>query len=348
VSAVAPTAARPSTGALLGMAPHRAVADFAGEERLAADLADCVGRIQEIVEGEPLIVASAVREMAAGGKRLRPLLVLATAYAGGTRPCTPAADRAVRAAVVVELLHLASLVHDDIMDEADTRHGVSSVNARVGTIQAILAGDYLLARGLADGSGLGRDEGVLAARTFTRLCEGQAQESAALFDPARTEEAYLAAIYGKTAALFQAACGLGAMAAGLSADTARAMEEYGRQLGMAFQLVDDLLDLTGDSATLGKPAGHDIVVGVYTLPLLRAMGRRPELRRVLANSDRETAAREAVAVVRDCGALDDVRHAVTRHCERAVEALSGAGGELGTAGVRFLTGLATTLTRRSR
>lgn len=348
MTAVASTAARPSTGALLTMAPHRAVADFAGEERLTADLAECVERIQKIVEGEPLIVATAVREMAAGGKRLRPLLVLATAYAGGTRPCTPPADRAVRAAVVVELLHLASLVHDDIMDEADTRHGVASVNSRVGTIHAILAGDYLLARGLADGSGLGREEGVLAARTFTRLCEGQAQESAALFDPARTEDAYLSAIYGKTAALFQAACGLGAMAAGLPAGATRALEEYGRQLGMAFQLVDDLLDLTGDSASLGKPAGHDIVVGVYTLPLLWAIGRRPELRRLLTNPDREAAAREAVPVVRDCGALDDVRRAVTRRCGRAVEALSGAQGDLGADGVRFLTGLATTLTRRSR
>lgn len=337
-----------SSPALLAMAPHRVVADFAGEARLTADLNDCVARIQEIVEAEPLVVAAAVREMAAGGKRLRPLFVLATAYAGGTRPCTPAAGRAVRAAVVVELLHLASLVHDDIMDEADTRHGVASVNARAGTIHAILAGDYLLSRGLTDGAGLGRDEGVLAARTFTRLCEGQAQESAALFDPARTEDAYLSAIYGKTAALFQAACGLGAMAAGMPAGATRALEEYGRQIGMAFQLVDDLLDLIGDAASLGKPAGHDILVGVYTLPLLRAMDRRPELRGVLANPDREVAAREAVAVVHDCGALDDARSAATRHCERAVEALSGAASDLGSGGVRLLTDLAATLTRRSR
>jgi geranylgeranyl pyrophosphate synthase len=330
-------------GDLLKAAPHRVVAEFGGRARLRADLTECVIRIGEIVAAEPLVIANALRGVTAGGKRLRPLFVLATAYAvlGGLDPRTR--DRAVDSGVVVELLHLASLVHDDVMDESMTRHGAASVNARTGNIGAVLAGDFLLAEALCLGCDLGPAVGAVAARTFTRLCEGQAQESAALFDPDRTESAYFAAIAGKTGALFESACRLGAMAAGLSAGSTTALAEYGLRLGVAFQLVDDLLDISASAGALGKPVGHDIVEGVYTFPVLRAMPGNPRLRHVLQSADREDAARTALGIVRNSGALAATRHEIMRWSNKAAVALSAADGDLDEAGTAMLANLASTL-----
>ncbi|GLY82480.1 polyprenyl synthetase family protein [Actinoallomurus iriomotensis] len=337
--------ARRRTGALLTAAPHRVVADFAGERRLAADLEECVGGVARAVAGDVPIIGEAVTEILAGGKRLRPLLVLAAAYAGsGER------ERSVTSGVVVELLHLASLVHDDVMDEAAQRHGVTSANARMGNVRAVLAGDYLLGRALAVACELGGTEGALAAGTFIRLCDGQARESAALFDPARSENDYYAAIEGKTAALFATSCRLGAMAGGLGEEATAALAEYGLQVGMAFQIVDDLLDLTATSGTMGKPAGHDIAEGVYTLPVLCALRERPELAGVLARARPDApdpeAVREAADIVRNSGGMAAARRAAERRTDRAVAALSGAAGEVGAERVAMLTDLAAALAGR--
>jgi geranylgeranyl pyrophosphate synthase len=346
--------ARPSirrrTATLLGTAPHRVVANFAGEDRLAADLEDCaVGVARAVAEDIP-IIAEAVTEILAGGKRLRPLLVLSTAYSGSAER-----ERSIRSGVVVELLHLASLVHDDVMDEASQRHGVTSANARMGNVRAVLAGDYLLARALAAACELGGAEGALAAETFTGLCDGQARESAALFDPGRTESDYYAAIGGKTAALFAASCRLGAMAGGLGEAATDALTEYGRQLGIAFQLIDDLLDFTATSGAMGKPAGHDIAEGVYTLPVLHALREHPPLDAVLrrARPDPATGApadpdavKEAAGIVRETGGLTVTRHAAERRTDQAIGALSGAAGEVGAAHVAMLSELVAALVGR--
>jgi heptaprenyl diphosphate synthase len=332
--------------ALLKAAPHRVVAAYGGESRLRADLTECVVRVTQVAAAEPMIISDALDGMVAGGKRLRPLLVLATAYAASGDLNPTARDRAVRGGMVVELLHLATLVHDDVMDEATTRHGVTSVNARTGNIRAVLAGDYLLAQGLCAGCDLGRAEGTVTAETFARLCEGQAQESAVLFSPDRTENAYFTAIAGKTGALFQTACRLGAMAAGLPPASTAALAAYGLRLGIAYQLIDDLLDVTTSSRKLGKPAGHDIVEGVYTLPVLRAMTEHPRLRQVLRDTDRDSAARTALDIVRNSRALADTREEIRRWSDRAVVALSAAREDIGTAGVAMLTELTSTLVAR--
>jgi heptaprenyl diphosphate synthase len=341
---------RRRTGALLTAAPHRVVADFAGERRLAADLEECAAGVASAVSGDVPIIGEAVTEILGGGKRLRPLLVLAAAYAGSGQR-----ERSVRSAVVVELLHLASLVHDDVMDEAAQRHGVTSANARMGNVRAVLAGDYLLARALAVACELGRAEGALAAGTFIRLCDGQARESAALFDPGRSESDYYAAIEGKTAALFETSCRLGAMAGGLGEEATAALAEYGLQLGMAYQIVDDLLDLTSTSNAMGKPAGHDIAEGVYTLPVLYALRERPELADVLARvrpdavtgapADPETV-REAAGLVRDGGGIAAARREAERRTGRAIAALSGAAGEVGAERIAMLSDLVTVLAGR--
>lgn len=331
--------------ALLQSAPHRIVANLTGARVLATDLAECLGRIDTIASAEPLIVSDVVAGVLAGGKRLRPLLVLATAYAASATPAPRERDRAVQAGAVVELLHLASLIHDDVMDESATRHGVESVNVREGNIRAVLAGDYLLSQGLLAGALLGAEEGAVAARTFSRLCEGQARESATLFDVDRSEESYLEAISGKTAALFAASCRLGAMAAGLPEEATEALAEYGQRLGLAFQLVDDLLDVTASADALGKPAGHDIVEGVYTLPVLHAMRERPALRELLHGRDR-AAASVAVRLVRETGGLEITRQAAVAQSARAVAALSGAGKHLSPTGIATLTELAKLLVER--
>jgi heptaprenyl diphosphate synthase len=345
-------AIRRRTVELLAAAPHRAVANFAGEGRLAADLDDCADGVVRAVADDVPIIGEAVAEILVGGKRLRPLLVLAAAYAGSPEPDR---ERSIRSAVVVELLHLASLVHDDVMDEAAQRHGVTSANARMGNVRAVLAGDYMLARALATACELGRREGALAAKAFTWLCDGQARESATLFDARRGESAYYAAIEGKTGALFATSCRLGAMAGGLGEEATEALAEYGLQLGMAFQLIDDLLDLTSTSGQMGKPAGHDIAEGVYTLPVLHALRERPRLAAILDRARPDAvsgapadpaAVREAADLVRESGGLTATRRAAEQRTDRAIGALSGAAGEVGAARIAMLSELVAALVGR--
>lgn len=343
-------ALRRRTEELLGTAPYRVVAALAGESRLVADLSGCANGIVQAVADDVPVVAEAVTGILARGKRLRPLLVLAAAYSG-----SPERDRAIRSGIVVELLHLASLIHDDVMDEAPRRHGLTSANARMGNVRAVLAGDYLLSRALTTACELGAAEGTLAAATFTSLCDGQARESAALFDPGRTASAYYAAIEGKTAALFAASCRLGAMAGGLEEAATDALTEYGRQAGLAFQLVDDLLDLTSTSGAMGKPAGHDIAEGVYTLPVLYALAERPSLADLLrrARPDPATGApadpgavTEAAGVVRETGGLAATRRAAEEHTAQAIDALSAAAGRIGSAHLAMFSELVSALAGR--
>ncbi len=305
-------------------AARRVIGQYLGEDRLTGELQDCVGRLLRIASAEPFLATPELIELAAGGKRLRPLFVLAAAYsADRDLPAMPAA-RAVRAAVVVELLHLASLVHDDVMDEAAVRHGVTTVNSREGNIRAVLVGDYLLAQSLAAAGSLGRSEASIAARAFVRLCEGQAQESADLFDANRTEAAYFRAAAAKTGALFEASCRIGAVSGGLGLKPAAALAEYGMSLGIAFQLLDDVLDFTATEHQLGKPSGHDVVEGVYTLPLLRALRGRPGFARTLADLDRQAAAEARRYAVRAVDALAGAAPFITTGAADMLAALAGA------------------------
>ena len=189
-------------------------------------------------------------------------------------------------AVSVELVHLGSLYHDDVMDDATTRRTVPSVNARWGNLKAILAGDYLLAKASEIAASLGTEVAGLLAGTIAKLCEGQVLELQAAFDTHRTEQAYLASIDGKTASLLATACRIGGIVADLPREQIDALTVFGRSFGMAFQIVDDLLDVTSTDEELGKPAGHDLVEGTYTLPVIRTLqdggAAADELTRLLA------------------------------------------------------------------
>ncbi|MGB0114006.1 MAG: polyprenyl synthetase family protein [Ilumatobacteraceae bacterium] len=234
----------------------------------------------------------------AGGKRLRPVLAVAGAQIFGSA----ASHDVVRGGVACELVHLGSLYHDDVMDEADTRRGVETVNAKWGNLQAILAGDFLLSRASEIAASLGTEVAGLLARTIGWLCEGQIEELRHTYDMNRTEESYLASIHGKTASLYGTACRIGGIVAGHERPAIDALTNYGNAYGTVFQIVDDILDLTSTEEQLGKPAGHDIVEGVYTLPVLRTLAlgtaAADELRDLLGAPLDAVAQEKALAIVR--------------------------------------------------
>jgi heptaprenyl diphosphate synthase len=220
-----------------------------------------------VVTSHPYLTEIASHLIVAGGKRLRPVLALVAGQLdGGT-----ASDDVVQGGVACELVHLGSLYHDDVMDEAETRRGVETVNARWGNLQAILAGDFLLSRASEIAASLGTEVAGLLARTIGWLCEGQIEELRHTYSVDRPEASYLASIHGKTASLYGTAARIGGIVAGLDRDTIDALTDYGNAYGMVFQIVDDVLDLTATAEQLGKPAGHDMEEGVYTLPVLRTL-----------------------------------------------------------------------------
>ena len=193
-------------------------------EPIAADLARVEAALHESVQtSDPFLAEVSAHLIGAGGKRIRPTLALCAAYAAGRR-LTPAADAAITGSVSVELVHLGSLYHDDVIDEAETRRGVPSVNARWSNIVAILAGDFLLARASSLAASLGADVAALLAETIGELCRGQVLELQHLFDVDRSEEGYLSAIEGKTAALFATSCRVGGMVSGVSDPTLDALD----------------------------------------------------------------------------------------------------------------------------
>ncbi|MDA8400448.1 MAG: polyprenyl synthetase family protein [Actinomycetota bacterium] len=245
------------------------------------DLARLERRLAEEVRvGDPFLDEVTTHLISAGGKRLRPALLVASA----THGAAPASDDTLMGAVAVELVHLASLYHDDVMDEAVLRRNVESVNSRWGNLIAIVAGDFLLARSAEIAATLGAEVAGLLAATLGQLCQGQISEVQTAFQPNRTEEAYLATIAGKTAALMATACRIGALTASLDRANVDALTNFGRHFGMVFQIRDDIMDVIGSPEELGKPAGQDLAEGIYTLPVLRALSDPtvgPELRAIL-------------------------------------------------------------------
>jgi octaprenyl-diphosphate synthase len=262
----------------LGVAPVSDPADHSGEDALsslvslvAADLEACnrviVGQMDSPVALIPQLAAHIV---AAGGKRLRPLLTLATARLCGY-PGPEGGARHVELAACVEFIHTATLLHDDVVDESQLRRGLASANAVFGNKASVLVGDFLFARAFQ----LMVDDGslrVLAilSKAAATIAEGEVLQLVTQNDLSTTEARYLEVIQGKTAALFAAACRIGAVVALRPEREEAALAEYGMNLGIAFQLVDDALDYVADQATLGKTVGDDFREGKITLPVLAA------------------------------------------------------------------------------
>jgi geranylgeranyl pyrophosphate synthase len=251
-----------------------------------------------VVTSDVYMTQIASHLIVAGGKRLRPVLTVAAAQTAGGR----AGDDAVQGGVACELVHIGSLYHDDVMDEAETRRGVETVNAKWGNLQAILAGDFLLSRASGIAAELGTEIAALLASTIGWLCEGQIEELRRTYDTTRSEASYFASIQGKTASLYGTAARIGGIIAGFDRPVIDALTEYGNAYGMVFQIVDDVLDVLATDEQLGKPAGHDMVEGVYTLPVLRTLALdRPageELRELLGQPLDPVARDKALAIVR--------------------------------------------------
>jgi heptaprenyl diphosphate synthase len=273
-----------------------------------------------VVTPDPYLNEIASHLIVAGGKRLRPVLAVSGAQVLGGR----ASDDVVRGGVACELVHLGSLYHDDVMDEADTRRGVETVNAKWGNLQAILAGDFLLSRASEIAASLGTEVAGLLARTIGWLCEGQIEELRHTYDTSRTEASYLASIHGKTASLYGTAARIGGIAAGHDRPLIDALTEYGNSFGMVFQIVDDILDITATDEQLGKPAGHDIVEGVYTLPVLRTLSlgtsAAGELADLLGSPLDAAGQDKALAILRANDGLASAIETAQEYVERAVAA----------------------------
>lgn len=200
----------------------------------------------------------------AGGKRLRPLLVILSGWREDANW-----EAVIDVAVAAEMLHTASLIHDDIIDHADTRRGVPTINKIQGNHSAVITGDYLFARAITLLSQQGTSSALpLMMESIQSMCEGIIEETASLFDHRVTEQDYLSRIDKKTAALVAACCGGGALVSGAPREEVSAMINFGRYLGLSYQIVDDILDFISDEAALGKPANCDLSQGILTLPVI--------------------------------------------------------------------------------
>lgn len=228
--------------------------------------------------------AAAHTLFSAGGKRLRPALVLLIAKAFG-----PLKPGHYRLAVAVEMIHGASLVHDDVIDNTETRRGAATLNAEKGNHYSVLLGDFLLCQALLAVSELGRvDLLQVISQGVADMTEGQILEAQLQGDLAASQESYLRVVDGKTAALMAAGCRLAALYSNASEAEVAAADAFGRSIGHAFQIIDDILDIWGDPEVLGKPVGSDLQERKYTLPFLisyeaSAEEERQEVRRMLSN-----------------------------------------------------------------
>ncbi len=235
-------------------------------------------RLFEVTKSEnPFVTEIAQHLLGAGGKRYRPLLAAVAGELGGD------AEGAVEAGVAVELVHVGSLYHDDVIDEAETRRTAASVNANWSNTIAILAGDFLLARASETAAPLGEEAVVLLAQTYATLCEGQVLELQYTDDLDHGADVYYRVIGGKSASLIRTSARLGALAAGAERTAVEAVSDWAWEIGLVFQMTDDVLDLVATDEFLGKEAGSDIAEGTFTLPVLYALAGPDgaEVRRLL-------------------------------------------------------------------
>ncbi|MCL8023791.1 polyprenyl synthetase family protein [Nocardioides bruguierae] len=302
------------------------------DPELAHRLQERLDRVETLLAGHVRAHSSYVTEAAshlldAGGKRFRPLLVLLAAEAGSD----PENDAVLTSACVVEITHLGSLYHDDVMDEADVRRGAPSANARWDNNTAILVGDFLFGRSSELTAELGPEAVLIQARTFTRLVEGQILETV---PPGADEDPlqhYLEVVAGKTGSLIATSARYGAMFSGAPAEVVEALAAYGEIVGSAFQLSDDILDIASETGESGKTPGTDLREGVPTLPVLMAQSQAVgstdaadvRLLDLLSRPLTEDAdVEEALTLLRAHPAMDEARSYVVAQAEAAKKHLS--------------------------
>jgi heptaprenyl diphosphate synthase len=294
-----------------------AIQDGALEAEVRGRLAEVEAGLEKAVRSDSDFVTEATSYLvSAGGKRFRPMLLLLGGYFGD-----PTDPRLIQGAVAIEIVHLATLYHDDVIDEAVSRRGHTSVNATWGNTVAILTGDFLFARASEISADLGTDVSRLLARTIATLCDGQIREVELSGRATADEGAYMEIIRRKTAALIATSCRLGGMLSDAPAEAIERLDDLGMALGMAFQLSDDIMDVVSTEAELRKEPGQDMREGVYTLPVLYALqeeGTKGELAALLADGPLEgERLSRALDMVRADGSLRRAREAVTQQVRRA-------------------------------
>jgi octaprenyl-diphosphate synthase len=278
--------------------------------------------------------------ISAGGKRIRPALVLLMAKAWGYQ-----GEDHYKLAAVVEFIHTATLLHDDVVDESDLRRGRKTANAMFGNAASVLVGDFVYSRAFQMMVSVNsmRVMQILADATNV-IAEGEVLQLMNMHDPDVTEERYLQVIRSKTAKLFEAATELGSLIAGAPEQQVAAAAEYGRSLGTAFQLIDDVLDYSGDSSAIGKNVGDDLREGKPTLPLIYLMQhgtsqQRELVRACIANGD-EAHFDQVLAAITSSGALDYTRRQAEAARDRAIEAINGLPSGTGKEALQSLANFA--------
>jgi heptaprenyl diphosphate synthase len=301
--------------------------DF-GDAAFATNVRDGVARAEQLMETElrgsdDLMTEAVLHLFEAGGKRFRPLFAVLSAQLGPR----PDADEVTIAAAVIELVHLATLYHDDVMDEAQVRRGAPSANLRWGNNVAILAGDYLFATASRLVSRLGPDAVRIIAETFAQLVTGQMRESQGAAGVADPIAHYLKVVHEKTACLIGAAGRFGAMFSGADEDQVERLSRVGDIVGTAFQISDDIIDIDSDPDESGKLPGTDLREGVHTLPVLYALRESgPEadrLRELLVGPIEDDAAvSEALGLLRASAGIIKAKDTVAQYAARAREELA--------------------------
>jgi heptaprenyl diphosphate synthase len=293
-----------------------ALVDPAAESWLVEDML----RVEEVMiraaggSRHTLVSEASLYLLKAGGKRLRPALVMISSRAGqaGRRESD-------LAAAALELVHLATLYHDDVIDGTATRRGVATTHSRWDTDIAVLAGDYLFACGSSLGATAAGEVPLILANGISEVCEGQIVETTAVGDAGRSIDEYIGVISMKSAALFRTACELGAATSGATDEDRSHLVTYGESLGLAFQIVDDLLDLIGDEAITGKIPGTDLRAGVFTAPVLLACQRDAKLKDKLTEGTGDLD--EVLPTLWSTGAISDGYAMAKSYADRGRRAL---------------------------
>ena len=304
-------------------ASHDAIMEFSDVQALAAPGMARVNALIRSRLASDVVLINQIAEhiIGGGGKRLRPMLVLLAAQAAGYRGTNEAL-----LAAIVEFIHTATLLHDDVVDESDLRRGRKTANALWGNAASVLVGDFLYSRSFqlmveADDMRVMR----ILADTTNRIAEGEVLQLLNVHNPDVDEAAYLRVIERKTAVLFSAATQLGALLAGVPDSLEQAFADYGMNLGFAFQIADDVLDYVSDAGTLGKNIGDDLAEGKATLPLIYAIERAPaeqaaSLRRAIETGGLDSLD-NIVAAIRDTGSIERARMRATHYADAAKAAI---------------------------
>ena len=311
-------------GYILSAAAHNTTIQNSIIQPIAADM-DAVNAVirQQLHSEVPLVNQIAEYIISAGGKRIRPVLVLLVANAYGYR-----GTHHHELAAVIEFIHTATLLHDDVVDESALRRGRQTANALFGNAASVLVGDFVYSRAFQIMVSINdmRVMQILADATNV-IAEGEVLQLLNMHDPDVTEARYLQVIRSKTAKLFEAAAQLGALIAGASDNEIDSAAEYGRSLGTAFQLIDDVLDYSGNAADIGKNVGDDLREGKPTLPLIYLMQNgtpdQRELVRACIESGDEQHFDEILAAITTCGALDYTKSEAEKAARRATASISG-------------------------